>query len=235
MSDNFCYPVPAELRSERVRLAPFNPQTDAELLFVGTQAHPEFFKYLLFSPWLSVLDVRNLVETRVQPLPGSILFSIWNMAPPSSSESNASLQFAGVIGLQDTSRDNLSTEIGFALTLPRFQRTHVTSHAIGVLLHWALDAAPRGLGLRRVAWRANALNEGSRRAAERMGFRFEGVTRWSRVLPAGKAEVSNGRERRAEDARRECVGINTQVLALCWDDWEDGARGTVDAVIARTA
>jgi RimJ/RimL family protein N-acetyltransferase len=34
-----------------------------------------------------------------------------------------------------------------------------------------------GLGYRRYEWKCDALNAGSRRAAERLGFRFEGIFR----------------------------------------------------------
>ena len=43
------------------------------------------------------------------------------------------------------------------------------------------------LGYRRVEWKCDALNAPSRRAAERLGFRFEGIFRQHRVV--------NGRNR----------------------------------------
>jgi RimJ/RimL family protein N-acetyltransferase len=57
---------------------------------------------------------------------------------------------------------------------------------------YVLDAQPEGLGLRRCVWQCNAANEASRRAASRMGFAFEGVQRFQRVVPKGK--IGNGVE-----------------------------------------
>jgi RimJ/RimL family protein N-acetyltransferase len=62
----------------------------------------------------------------------------------------------------------------------------VTSNAVGVLIAYTLDAPPNGLGLRRCQWQTNASNEASRRVGKRMGFTFEGVQRFQRVIPSHK-------------------------------------------------
>ena len=63
----------------------------------------------------------------------------------------------------------------------------MTSNAVGLLLAYTLDAPPDGgLGLRRCQWQAHARNEASRRVATRMGFTFEGVQRFQRVIPSHK-------------------------------------------------
>lgn len=125
------------------------------------------------------------------------------------------------------------TEIGCVVILPAFQRTHVASNAVGILLHYALDTAPHGLGLRRVVWQANELNEPSVRLAQRMGFVLEGILRWDRVLPAGRP--GNGIALRDEDPRAKCPGRNTAMLGLTWDDWEHEWREKVDAIMARVS
>jgi RimJ/RimL family protein N-acetyltransferase len=51
------------------------------------------------------------------------------------------------------------------------QRTAAATEAIYLLARHAFD----DLGYRRLEWKCNALNAPSRRAAERFGFRFEGV------------------------------------------------------------
>ncbi|KAF9467591.1 hypothetical protein BDZ94DRAFT_1248489 [Collybia nuda] len=117
--------------------------------------------------------------------------------------------------------------------LPAFRRTHVTSNAIGLLLHYTLDLSTAGgLGLRRVVWMASVINGPSIGAAERMGFKREAVLRWALVLPEGK-EQGNGRERRKGDPRENLVGRDTVVLAICWDDWENGGEEQVNAIMAR--
>jgi RimJ/RimL family protein N-acetyltransferase len=157
-----------------------------------------------------------------------LLFAVFDTTAPGIP------QLAGTIGLLDTSTANLSTEIGFVITFPRFQRTHVTANAAGLLLHWTLDSpAEGGLGLRRVAWKANSLNTRSVRAAERLGFRREAVLRWDRVLPEWKAEGGNGGGVRMGDLKPSCLGRDTMLLSLCWDDWETGARELVNKIMER--
>jgi RimJ/RimL family protein N-acetyltransferase len=149
--------------------------------------------------------------------------------------------FAGTIGLLNTSVEHLSTEFGFVVIFPAFQRTHVTSNAIGLLMRYTLDLPNEGgLGLRRVVWQANAPNNASVRAAERMGFRKEALMRWDRVLEGGweKGKVGNDRampNRGAEggDGEKQEMGRDTVTLSHCWDDWEEGGRDKVKSVMER--
>jgi len=142
---------------------------------------------------------------------------------------------AGHLAYINSSVFNLSTEIGYICTLPPFQRTHVTSNAVGLMMHYALDLPEKGgLGLRRVFWQANELNKPSRRLAERMGFKFEGILRWDRVLPPHKKAYGIGKEVREGDPRgKDWVGRHTAMLGHCWDDWEEGGKEQVDAIMAR--
>jgi RimJ/RimL family protein N-acetyltransferase len=121
--------------------------------------------------------------------------------------------------------------------LPPHQRTFVNTHACGLLLNYALNppgnviySAPSspnpmwpttspGLGLRRAQWFANALNVPSRRAAERLGYKYEGTLRWHRILPAHKIDKASQEGVKApwEDGRGSAR--DSVVLGLCWDDW----------------
>jgi len=142
--------------------------------------------------------------------------------------------FAGVIGLLDTSVYDLCTEIGFVITLPKYQRTHVTTNAIALLLQYCLEVPENGgLGLRRVQWKASENNKKSINAATRLGFRLEGICRWHRTLPKGQGKEagSNGKAIREGDPRRTALGRNSAVLAICCDDWEDGVRDKVASMM----
>lgn len=46
---------------------------------------------------------------------------------------------AGVVGLLNVDRHNLVGELGHLVVLPKAQRTHVTTHAVALLMHYALD------------------------------------------------------------------------------------------------
>ncbi|KAF9244478.1 hypothetical protein BU15DRAFT_85869 [Melanogaster broomeanus] len=63
----------------------------------------------------------------------------------------------------------------------------------------------------------------------RMGFRREGLLRWDRVLLAG----GNRKAIREGDPRPGTVGRDTIMLAICWDDWENGGRERVAQLMDR--
>jgi NAD(P)H-dependent FMN reductase/RimJ/RimL family protein N-acetyltransferase len=64
-----------------------------------------------------------------------------------------------------------SIEIGHIHLSPRLQQTRAATEIQYLLLRYAFDE----LGYRRYEWKADALNAPSRRAAQRLGFRFEGI------------------------------------------------------------
>lgn len=267
---NFCFPI-RELSNDLVKLTPFivrssllcrvtrtpsnlirnlayhlQPAIHADTFFALSYPHPELYTHLPFGPFPSAANfVDQLIEGRIQRDPALILFAVIDKTRAAAASGNDNEgALAGTIGFLNTSAANLCTEIGFVITLPPFQRTHVTSNAVGLLLQYALDlpspaegALPLGrekqggggLGLRRVQWQANSLNLSSIRAAERMGFKHEAVLRWDRVLREGRemGKVGNGREVAGD------IGRDSVMLSLCWDDWEDGGREKVLSIMKR--
>ena len=136
---------------------------------------------------------------------------------------------AGIVGLLDASPENLFAEIGFVVAFPEYQRTHLVTNMVGLLLEFCLDLPENGgLGLRRVQWQANAQNAASSKVALRLGFIHEGVKRWDRVIPASEMKPNTvERLPREGDPRRADFGRHTALLGLCWDDWEGGVRERV--------
>jgi RimJ/RimL family protein N-acetyltransferase len=65
-----------------------------------------------------------------------------------------------------------SIELGHICIAPAMQRSAAMTEAMFLMLRWAFEA-----GYRRFEWKCNALNMGSRRAAQRLGFSYEGVFR----------------------------------------------------------
>lgn len=68
-------------------------------------------------------------------------------------------------------------EVGHINYSPRLQRTVAATEAMVLMMRRVFDE----LGYRRYEWKCDALNEPSRRAALRLGFRFEGVFRQALV------------------------------------------------------
>ena len=160
-----------------------------------------------------------------------MLFAVLHKTSDGKEELAASVTYI------NTSAFDLITEIGYVTTFPKFQRTHVTSNMLGLLLHYALDLPEQGgLGLRRVQWVANSLNQPSLQAAERLGFKAEGIFRWHRVIPSSKASETNSNSKavRNGDPRGiDCPGRDSAVFSLCFDDWENGGRERIDNIMAR--
>jgi RimJ/RimL family protein N-acetyltransferase len=69
-------------------------------------------------------------------------------------------------------------EVGNILLSPALQRTTAATEAMYLMARHVFD----DLGYRRYEWKCNALNEPSRRAAQRFGFRFEGIFRQHMVV-----------------------------------------------------
>ncbi|KAE8383687.1 acyl-CoA N-acyltransferase [Aspergillus bertholletiae] len=84
----------------------------------------------------------------------------------------------GWITLMSIVPEQLRLEIGWVLFSPALQRTTGATEATYLLLKYAFAE----LGYRRVEWKCNALNGRSKRAAERLGFVFEGVFRQHMVV-----------------------------------------------------
>lgn len=63
-------------------------------------------------------------------------------------------------------------EIGHIHLSPLLQRTRAGTEALLLMIEWVF-----GAGYRRLEWKCDALNTPSRRAAQRLGFSFEGIFR----------------------------------------------------------
>lgn len=88
-----------------------------------------------------------------------------------------------------------TAEVGNICFAPRLQRTTAATEAMSLMARHFFAV----VGGRRYEWKCDSLNAPSRRAAERLGFRFEGVFR--------KAVVYKGRSR------------DTAWYAMTDDDW----------------
>ena len=92
---------------------------------------------------------------------------------------------AGWLALLDIRPADAAIELGNIWFPPGLARTRAATEAMFLLL----DLAFR-LGYRRVSWKCNTLNTASCRAAERLGFRFEGVLRAHMVVRAHRRDTA---------------------------------------------
>ncbi|KAJ8589693.1 acetyltransferase [Rhizopogon salebrosus TDB-379] len=231
----FCFPV-RELSNERLKLTPFRASIHSSPFFAASSAYPELWAHVPIGPFETEQEFNtDFLRTIDHPDPGMMFFAIIDKTKPSSAADEEGA-LAGIVCYMGASPANLCVEIAIVV-LPPFQRTHVTSNAVGLLLEYALELPSQGgLGLRRVQWLCSSMNASSIRAAERMGFKKEGVMKWHCVYHRGKemGKVHNGREFPPRDGHGEQdYARDTVVLSHCWDDWEQGWRENIQAVMDR--
>lgn len=92
----------------------------------------------------------------------------------------------GLASLMRIDGQNQVIEIGGIHYSPRLQRTAGATEAMYLLARYAFEE----LGYRRYEWKCNALNLPSRRAAERLGFTFEGIFRQHMIVKGSNRDTA---------------------------------------------
>ena len=95
-------------------------------------------------------------------------------------------------------------EVGHINYSPLLQKTTEATEAMFLMMRWVFDN-----GYRRYEWKCNALNLKSRRAAQRLGFSYEGVFR--------QMTISKGRNR--DTAWFAIIDKEWQDLKSCFDQF----------------
>jgi RimJ/RimL family protein N-acetyltransferase len=159
------------LEGRHVRVRPLRASTDAEPLYAESHppaAEPGLWTYLPTGPYRDAAELRealSVAESAEDPL----LFTL-DVLPQDRP--------AGVASYMRITPEHGVIEIGGIWFGASLRRTAAATEAIYLLASHAFDE----LGYRRLEWKCDALNEASRRAADRFGFRFEGVFRQHMVV-----------------------------------------------------
>ncbi len=163
-------PLPARvpLRGQYVVLEPLHRRHADELWQAAQdQAGEGSWDYLGYGPFPSADAMAGFVAgfaSAHDPM-------AWAVRPVSTGA------VSGWLTLMDILPVHASIELGHIWFAPRMQRTRASTEAMFLLLRLAAD----DLGYRRLVWKCNALNAPSRRAAERLGFVYEGTLRAHQV------------------------------------------------------
>lgn len=126
----------------------------------------------------------------------------------------ASGKAAGLASFLRIDPSNGAIEVGNIAYAPPLQRTMAATEAMLLMMRRAFGE----LGYRRYEWKCDALNERSRNAAARLGFRFEGVFR--------QAVVYKGRNR--DTAWYSVIDAEWPVLEAAFTAWLDPANFNAD-------
>jgi len=147
--------------------------------------------------------------------------------------SKASGKACGQASFLDIHAQNGVIEIGHIWFGTELQRTRAATEALYLMICHAMD----DLGYRRMQWRCNALNEKSRGAARRLGFRFEGIfynslifkgknrdTAWYSILDDEWAEVKGKLEAWLDPANFDGDGKSLSSLGKTMADRKPSTR-----------
>jgi RimJ/RimL family protein N-acetyltransferase len=162
-------PLPARIpiRGQYVTLEPLHRRHAAEL-WQAAQGADESWTYLGYGPFASA----EAMARQVGDLASVHDRLVWAARPVTTGV------VSGWLSLLDIEPRNAAIELGSIWFGPRMQRTRAATEAIYLLLKLAAD----DLGYRRLVWKCNALNAPSKRAAERLGFTYEGRHRMHMVV-----------------------------------------------------
>ena len=159
-------PAGLSLRGRYVLLRPLDAVADSNALYSVShppEGDPSTWTYLPYGPYESPREMRELLkwaESSKDPL----FFAVAPLPDERPAGLASYLRITPEFGV---------IEIGHIWFGAGLTRTTAATEAIYLLARHAFD----DLGYRRLEWKCNALNAASRRAAERFGFRFEGVFR----------------------------------------------------------
>jgi len=171
LSDEAVSPLPSGLIPARgglggstASLEAIDPERHAAELFAsshGVAGGEALWRYLAYGPWPDVDAFRGwLRECAAAHDP--IFYAI---------RARGTGAACGMASYLNIVPRNGSIEIGHIWLAPALQRTRAATEALFLLMRHAMD----DLRYRRLEWKCNALNDASRRAARRLGFRFEGI------------------------------------------------------------
>jgi len=165
-------PNTSVLEGRYVRLELLNADAHAAEIHNANSVSDDIWDFLPYGPFTSAAGYHRWVR-EITASDDPVFYAVKNLE---------SGQFEGVASFLRISPEAGSIEVGHINFSKPLQRSRAATEAMFLMMQWAYDS-----GYRRYEWKCNALNIGSRRAAERLGFSYEGIFR--------QAGISKGRNR----------------------------------------
>jgi RimJ/RimL family protein N-acetyltransferase len=160
-------PGPARIVGRHVVLERLDADAHATDLFEAFVSDASLWDYMYSGPFTSASSFHRWIRESAADA-AMVYYAIRDLASDTCTGMAAYLRIAPDAG---------SIEVGSICFGPAFQRTKGATEAMYLMMKWAFDA-----GYRRYEWKCNALNLPSRRAAQRLGFSYEGVFRQAVVV-----------------------------------------------------
>jgi len=193
-------PERAEILGDRCRLEPLEADRHAEALHAAYIENRDGgnWTYLPYGPFPSEQAYRSWA--REHEATDDFFFAICDL------ESEVAV---GVAAYLRVFSESGSIEVGHLSYAPILQQTPISTEAMYLMMKRVFD----DWGYRRYEWKCDSLNGPSRAAAERLGFRYEGLFRNSLVM---------------KDRNRD-----TAWFSITDDEWP-GIRGALEAWLGKT-
>ena len=156
------------IKGRYVTLQPLNAAAHADPIFHSVQGHDALWDYMGDGPFPSREAFRASIENKAVST-DPLYFAVVD------NQSSDAVGYASYLRIEPSHR---VIEVGNILYTPRLQRTRGATEAMFLMARHAFE----DLRYRRYEWKCNALNEPSRRAALRLGFRFEGIFRQHMII-----------------------------------------------------
>ena len=187
------HPKGISIDGKLVSIKPLIANEFAEELFMANALDKEGinWEYLPYGPFENLSDYIDWIQS-FEEHNDPVFFAI------------ISKKLKKAIGIASYLRINPNNgliEVGHINYSPLLQRTTEGTEAMFLMMQWAFDN-----GYRRYEWKCNALNMRSRKAAQRLGFSYEGVFR--------QMTISKGRNR--DTAWFAIIDKDWQVIEKCF-------------------
>ena len=158
-------PSAGELSGQYCTLVALDPGLHGEELFLAFERNEDgsLWTYLPFGPFVSSAELRDWigsVSNSHDPVYYAVIDKRTGVA-------------VGVASFMRIRPEIGTIEVGGIVFSPLLQRTAMATEAMFLMMQHAFD----DLGYRRYEWKCDALNAPSRRAADRLGFQYEGTFR----------------------------------------------------------
>lgn len=151
------------LSGRTCHLEPLSASKHAHQLYAAYSQAPDGrdWTYMPFGPFTSFEEYRKhaeVLEKSEDPKHFTVI-------------STSSGEAVGTLSLMRINPENGVIEVGYITFSPLLKRSALSTEAQYILMAYVFDQ----LGYRRYEWKCDSLNEPSRKAADRLGFRFEGI------------------------------------------------------------
>jgi RimJ/RimL family protein N-acetyltransferase len=158
------------LEGRFVTIEPLEPARHAAALWESVQGpeHDDLWRYLFDGPYRDAAAFEQAIARKASTA-DPLFFAIVDRA------ANRAVGYASYMRIEPAHR---VIEVGSILFTPKLQRTAGATESMYLMARHVFE----DLGYRRYEWKCDALNEPSRRAALRLGFKYEGTFRQHMIV-----------------------------------------------------